>query len=65
MISLKILITTICIGVVNPGKIQCVEYMNLCMEKTTKTEWALEYLPEVRKVKVFLHCAYFEGYGRK
>ncbi len=65
MISLNVLILQICLNVVNPGKETCEQYMNKCVVEKAKEAWAQEYIPEVRKVKVFLHCAYFEGWGKK
>jgi len=65
-LSLSVLISVICSDKGNDNDMaKCRMYMHQCISDMNKKQWATEYTPEVKKVKTFLHCAHYEGWGRK
>ena len=66
-LSLITLISVICSdkSILKGAKEECTKSFNACYLKNSKEDWALELVPEVRKVKVFYHCAWYEGWGTK
>lgn len=63
-LSLITLISILCNKGFIAGKDKCIESFNKCYLEAAKSDWAQEYVPEVRKVKVFYHCAFYQGWRK-
>jgi hypothetical protein len=66
-LSLITMISILCSDqdMIKNAKENCIKSFNQCYQENAKKDWALELIPEVRKVKVFYHCAWYQGWGQK